>query len=403
MNRLNCFPPTLAAAHARIRAIDADGYARTRNALDGSVTGLSPYFTHGFLTLPGALADIAARNALNVQHKLVYELGWREYFRHVWRHKGDGIFDSLHQGLLADNAYAHELPLDIREARTGVPVIDLAVRTLYSTGYLHNHVRMWLASYVVHLRKIHWRTGADWMVAQLLDGDLASNHLSWQWVAGSASRKPYLFNAENVARFAPAPWHSPRTIIDLSYESLEAIARGSKSIAVDPLGEAMPEPILYQRPPGVSVFPMPEAGTIAQRDVWLVHPWSLRAPPSTLPSDTLLIGVCFADFHDRWPWSAARWAFVVPRMQELATYLWLGDAASLSAALSQARSVGAYADPHIDDILCKVAARVTSAPLFADVAEPCASFSAWWTRVTKDVEQLQDLSGLAALRGEPAR
>ena len=47
------------------------------------------------------------------------------------------------------------------------------VRELYQTGYLHNHARMWLASYVVHLRKLHWRTGSDWMIAHLLDGDLA--------------------------------------------------------------------------------------------------------------------------------------------------------------------------------------------------------------------------------------
>ncbi|MGC8035725.1 FAD-binding domain-containing protein, partial [Salmonella enterica] len=74
-----------------------------------------------------------------------------------------------------------------------------------------NHARMWLASYVVHLRKVHWRAGADWMVGHLLDGDLASNHLSWQWVAGTGSHKPYLFNAENVAKYAPAEWHSPGT------------------------------------------------------------------------------------------------------------------------------------------------------------------------------------------------
>jgi deoxyribodipyrimidine photolyase len=51
----------------------------------------------------------------------------------------------------------------------------------------------------------HWRAGADWLVLHLLDSDLASKHLSWQWVAGTASHKPCLFNAENVARYAPRP------------------------------------------------------------------------------------------------------------------------------------------------------------------------------------------------------
>jgi deoxyribodipyrimidine photo-lyase len=81
---------------------------------------------------------------------------------------------------------------------------------------------MWLASYVVHVRKVHWRCGADWLYGHLLDGDLASNHLSWQWVAGTGSSKPYLFNADNVARYASAPWHSPHTVLDTSYEALAA-------------------------------------------------------------------------------------------------------------------------------------------------------------------------------------
>ena len=190
-------------------------YARTRNALDGAVSGLSPYLTHGFVSLADVLAGVATRHALSVQHKFVFELGWRAYFRHVWQHRGEAILQSLHEGPLPDAAYARELPADIRQGCTGVPVVDQAVRALYATGTLHNHARMWLASYVVHVRKVHWRCGADWLYGHLLDGDLASNHLSWQWVAGTGSRKPYLFNADNVARYAPASWHSPGSVIDI--------------------------------------------------------------------------------------------------------------------------------------------------------------------------------------------
>src|SRR5512139_2804483 len=113
------FPPTLDAARARLAAIRPDAYARTRNRLDGAVTRLSPYLTHGFLTLRDVAAALAERHALDVQHKLVYELGWRAYFRHAWHHLGDGIFASLHEGPVPDDAYAHELPADVREARTG--------------------------------------------------------------------------------------------------------------------------------------------------------------------------------------------------------------------------------------------------------------------------------------------
>jgi deoxyribodipyrimidine photo-lyase len=198
------FAPTLPAAQARIAAVRPAAYARTRNALDGAVTGLSPYITHGLVTLTDVLTGVAARYALDVRHKFVFELGWRAYFRHVWQHRGAGILQSLHPGPLPDAEYAGELPTDIRQGRTGVPVVDEAVRMLYATGMLHNHARMWLASYVVHVRQVHWRVGADWLYGHLLDGDLASNHLSWQWVAGTGSREPYLFNADNVARYAPA-------------------------------------------------------------------------------------------------------------------------------------------------------------------------------------------------------
>ena len=59
---------------------------RTRNALGAAVSQLSPYITHGFLTLADVLAGVTKCWALDVQHKFVYELGWRAYFRHVWQH-----------------------------------------------------------------------------------------------------------------------------------------------------------------------------------------------------------------------------------------------------------------------------------------------------------------------------
>ena len=227
----DALPPTRSAALARIARVRPAAYARTRNHLDGAVTGLSPYLTHGLVTLREVLAGVLGRGPLPVQHKLVFELGWREFFRHAWAHEGEGILQSLHPGPRADAAYARTLPDDIRQARTCVPVVDRAVQTLYATGTLHNHARMWLASYVVHLRHVHWRAGADWLVAHLADGDLASNHLSWQWVAGTGSHKPYLFNAENVARHAPPAWHSEGTVVDQPYEALDRAARAAHALA----------------------------------------------------------------------------------------------------------------------------------------------------------------------------
>jgi deoxyribodipyrimidine photo-lyase len=394
------FAPTLAAAQARIAAVRPSAYARTRNALDGAVSGLSPYITHGFVTLTDVLAGVAARHALDVQHRFVYELGWRAYFRHVWQHRGEGILRSLHVGLLPDDAYARELPADIRQGCTGVPVVDQAVRALYTTGTLHNHARMWLASYVVHVRKVHWRAGADWLVGHLLDGDLASNHLSWQWVAGTGSSKPYLFNADNVARYAQASWHSPGTVIDTSYDALDRMARQPAHLsagqsrhehAAATVWPPCVEPGLSNAPPVELGCTAPDAAAVAGRDVWLVHPWRLGDPPAALPADTLVIGVFVADFHQAWPWNQRRWHFVGSRMAELTSERWHADAAAIGAALQSARSVRSIDEPHLAPWLARWAKCEAAPALFPPVDRRCDSFSQWWTRATRGLNSAADL------------
>jgi deoxyribodipyrimidine photo-lyase len=404
------FPPTLEAARARLAAVRPDAYVQTRNKLDGAVTRLSPYLTHGLLTLPDVLRAVLSRNALPVQHKLVYELGWRAYFRHVWADRGEGILTSIHPGPLPDEAYARELPADVREARTGVPVIDQAVRTLYATGWLHNHARMWLASYIVHLRKVHWRTGADWLYGHLLDGDIASNHLSWQWVAGTGSHKPYLFNAENVQRFAPAGWHSPGTLLDTPYEVLDRIARDPAAVmaavtaAVTAVsggaasnlgalaGSGVTEPAFLSEPPASLRAVKPTATAVRGRDVWLVHPWSLGALPNDLPSGALVLGIVVDDFHRAFPWAPRRWDFVSGRMAEVAPLRWQGSAQAIASALAQARSVAAIDEPHLSPWLAGCADTRPPARLFPPVAGRCDSFTQWWTRTTEGLRHAHELT-----------
>ena len=395
---LKNFLPTRNEALARIAAVRPAEYARSRNAINGAVTRLSPYITHGFVSLPEVLAGVAAKYPLAVQHKFVFELGWREYFHHVWQHQGDAILQSLHEGPLPDGAYACELPPDIRQARTGVPAIDQAVRDLYETGYLHNHARMWLASYVVHLRKVHWRVGADWMFARLLDGDLASNHLSWQWVAGTGSHKPYLFNAENVARYAPPAWHSEGTVLDNSYEALDAMARSPHPAHKPRPGEGIDEPALISVPPATTppgVTP-PAPADLAGRDVWLVHPWALGEPLADLSANCLCLVWWPAQFHKTWPWSAARWSFVNQRMLALSSLGWHSQTDELAQALAGARSVQTVANPHLSALLPRCVQQRLPPRLFAPMDRPCASFSTWWNRSTRGVSELGDLPGLAS-------
>lgn len=377
--------PTPAAAQARIAAVRPDDYARTRNHLDGAATGLSPYLTHGFVTLAEVHDGVAARHPLGPRHKLVYELGWRAYFRHVWRQRGDGILRSLHDGPLPDEAYTRELPADVREARSGLPVVDEAVRTLYATGLLHNHARLWLASALVHLRKIHWRTGADWLYGHLLDGDLASNHLSWQWVAGTASRQPYLFDADNVARLAPPAWHSAGSVVDTGRDELERLARDPAGRG-GPVREGLPptpEPPCFAAPPAALGFGPPDPAAVAGRDVWLVHPWRLADLPPALPSGTVVVALCVAELHRAWPWSARRWAFVGPRLASLATQRWHADAAAIGDALRGARSVRSTDEPHLAPWLGRWAVCAAEPALFADVTRRCDSFSQWWKHAAR--------------------
>jgi len=336
---------------------------------------------------------VYARYPLDAKHKFVFELGWRAYYRHVWAHIGEGIHKSLHAGLLPDDAYRAEMPADVLEARTGIAAIDLAVRQLYETGYLHNHARMWLASYVVHFRKVHWYTAAQWMIGHLLDGDVASNHLSWLWAAGTGSTKPYLFNAENVAKYAPAHWHSPGTVIDTSYENLDLLARSAA--AVDHLidnGRAyfgIAKPALLAAPPGAT-WCEPDHSIVAGRNVWLVHPWSMGSVSQDVGADVLLIGVAFAECHAQTPWSARRWRFVTEGLLSRTPQLWSGSVQQIAHALKGARSVGWQLDAHADSALERLQGLlqagqahqvVTSSPqpnLFEPVAQYCESFAKWW-------------------------
>lgn len=275
-------------------------------------------------------------------------------------------------------------------------VVDEAVRTLYATGMLHNHARMWMVSYVVHLRKVHWRAGADWLYGHLLDGDLASNHLSWQWVAGMGSSKPYLSNADNVARYAPAAWHSPGSVIDQSYEALDEMARRPPPAPRPAPGARLDcpetaEPWLHSNPPDDLRWTPPQAASVAGRDVWLVHSWSLGPLPVTLRADTVVIGVFVADFHRGRPWSAKRWHFVGSRMAEIATERWYGDAAAIGDALRSVRSVRCVDEPHLSPWLAKWAECGPAPSLFARVDRRCDSFSQWWTRVSRGVNSAAHL------------
>ncbi len=110
---------------------------------------------------------------------------------------------------------SHDIPKAIVEADTGIKVVDEAIESLYNNGYMHNHMRMYVASICCNIAKCHWLTPARWMYLHLLDGDLASNQLSWQWVAGAFSNKKYYANQGNINKFFNS--NQSGTFLDVDY------------------------------------------------------------------------------------------------------------------------------------------------------------------------------------------
>jgi deoxyribodipyrimidine photo-lyase len=244
----------------------------------------------------------------------------------------------------------------------------------------------------VHLRKVHWRVAADWMYSHLLDGDLASNYLSWQWVAATGSGKPYLFTAETVEKFAPEVWHSRGSSIDVSYELMDILAHSAATVTQVRKNElAWDEPEVLTEPPEVLGFEKPIVHTVADKHVWLVHPWALADLPTDLPADVVCVAVAFAEHTQAHPWNALRWHFVGERMAALTPHCWFASAQDICQALAFAQSVQTVAhlclpDLSASQVQCRPAPR-----LFRHIEKPMDSFSKWWVQVNKNVRHLQQL------------
>ena len=149
--------------------------------------------------------------------RLVQELAWRDFFQNVWKQKRGEIFTDLKQ--TQEQVENHGIPTAILKGETGIQILDNAVKTLYETGYLHNHLRMYLASVCCNIAHCHWFEPAKWLYSNLLDGDLASNHLSWQWVAGSFSSKKYFANQDNLNKYFGGS--QKNTFLDVEYSEFE--------------------------------------------------------------------------------------------------------------------------------------------------------------------------------------
>ena len=215
------------SAEMKLHHIDPIAYARTRNFGDGKISGLSPYIHHGVLSL-NEVRNHALTTCQQPEQitKFIQELAWRDFWQRALIEHPQWAWVDVedYKTGFRPKDYANTLPDDISQGRTGIACLDAFIHELTSTGYIHNHARMYLASYIVHFRRIKWQAGAKWFLEHLLDGDVASNNLSWQWVASTFSHKPYIFNLENVTKYFKnqvdtEPHHNQ--LLDASYEELQ--------------------------------------------------------------------------------------------------------------------------------------------------------------------------------------
>jgi len=215
------FPTDYRSILKRIDEINPKQYGRTRNFVNGAVSYLSPYISRGVISVKQIQESILRKvyDPATIE-KFLQELAWREYFQRVWQAKGDALLRDMKQP--QSNVLHSEMIDSIEQANTGITAIDGLITDFYKTGYLHNHVRMYVASMACNIGGAHWSTPSQWMYYHLLDGDVASNACSWQWVAGAFSSKKYYCNQENINRYTHSFQH--HTFLDRPVESLATIS-----------------------------------------------------------------------------------------------------------------------------------------------------------------------------------
>lgn len=199
--------PGEAGAWARWQAFVGQGLAdyatgRDRPNLPGT-SRLSPHLHFGEIS-PRALWHAAASLAKEGQapagavQAFLRELGWREFSAHLLYHWPELPEEPL-RAQFRDFPWAHDAAglRAWQQGLTGYPIVDAGLRELWHTGWMHNRVRMIVASFLVKDLLVPWQEGAAWFHDTLVDADLASNSASWQWVAGcGADAAPYfrIFN-----------------------------------------------------------------------------------------------------------------------------------------------------------------------------------------------------------------
>ena len=270
-----------AAALAALEAYApaAGNYGATRNWETGprgrrTTSRLSPFLRHRLLLEPEVVDAVTAAHGQSAVRKFVQEVYWRTYFKGwlqmrpaVWRDYRNAVRAASRE-VDGDSALRRRW----REAvggRTGIACFDHWSRELRDTGYLHNHARMWFASIWIFTLRLPWVLGAAFFLRHLLDGDAASNTLSWRWVGGLHTRgKIYVARASNIEQFTGG--------------------RFAPHGELNERPEALRESVVYERRP---VEPMPETPPADGRAFVLCLTDDDCLPERSALADARIVGV----------------------------------------------------------------------------------------------------------------
>ena len=200
------FPATRQSALQRLDDFLAEAplYAARRNHVASGhphVSRLSAAIRHRLITEAEVVEAALQKYPFRVVEKFLQEVLWRGYWK-GWLERRPWVWDGYGA---SDAAMDPEVATACREVAAGRSpsgIMNHFARELLETGYLHNHARMWWASYWIHHCGLPWEFGARHFFRHLLDADPASNTLGWRWVAGRQTRgKTYLATAQNIRKF----------------------------------------------------------------------------------------------------------------------------------------------------------------------------------------------------------
>lgn len=158
----------------------------------------------------------------SVAEKFVQELMWRTYWK-GWLELRPGVWTRYLAQLESLKVERANCPqyLSATRGQTGLSFFDDWVSELVATGYLHNHTRMWFASVWIFTLQLPWQLGAEFMYRHLLDGDPASNTLSWRWVGGLQTKgKIYVARPDNISKYSEGRWSPKDSELNLNPDPL---------------------------------------------------------------------------------------------------------------------------------------------------------------------------------------